>query len=206
MSRRALVPPEQTHDNILDVAERLFREVGYGKTTVADIAQALGMSSANVYRFFASKADIHNAIFTRTVAGLHAALRDAAGAPGSAADRLAGVIHTSHRLHRDLFTDQRRVFDMVEAAMAENWEAIEAHVAAVQAIIAGVIADGIAAGEFGPGDPDGLAAAVLDGSCAFMHPTMIAECADKPDREAHLARLLWLVIEGLRNHDRTPMP
>jgi len=206
MSRRALVSPEQTHDNILAVAERLFREVGYGKTTVADIAVAVGMSSANVYRFFASKADIHNAIFIRLMAGLHAALRDAGASPGSAAERLARVIGVSHRLHRDLFTDQRRVFDMVETAMVENWDAIQAHVATVEAIIAAVIADGIVAGEFGPGDPAALARAVLDASCGFLHPTMIAECADKPDREAQLARVIWLLVEGLRNPNRMPMP
>ncbi|MGO6907884.1 helix-turn-helix domain-containing protein, partial [Rhizobium ruizarguesonis] len=37
---------------ILDAAERLFRHYGYSKTTVADIARDLGMSPANIYRFF----------------------------------------------------------------------------------------------------------------------------------------------------------
>jgi AcrR family transcriptional regulator len=189
MSRRSLVPPEQTHDRILEVAERLFREVGYGKTTIADIAAALGMSSANVYRFFATKSDIHNAIFVRLMAGLHGALRDAAGPPGTAAQRL-----------------ERRVFDMVETAMVENWDAIQAHIATIEAILAGIIAEGIATAEFSPGDPAALAAVVLDASCAFMHPTMIADCAHKPDRETHLARVVWLIVEGLRNPNRTPMP
>lgn len=36
---------------ILDSAERLFRHYGYAKTTVADIARDLGMSTANIYRF-----------------------------------------------------------------------------------------------------------------------------------------------------------
>ena len=39
-------------ERILVIAERLFREIGYQKTTVADIAKALQMSPANVYRFF----------------------------------------------------------------------------------------------------------------------------------------------------------
>jgi Bacterial regulatory proteins, tetR family len=37
------------------VAERLFRQIGYQKTTVGDIAKELRMSLANVYRFFESK-------------------------------------------------------------------------------------------------------------------------------------------------------
>src|ERR1700704_5814429 len=44
-----------TRARILVVAERLFREIGYQKTTVADIAKMLRMSPANVYRFFDSK-------------------------------------------------------------------------------------------------------------------------------------------------------
>ena len=44
------------------VAERLFREIGYQKTTVADIAKVLRMSPANVYRFFDSKKAIHEGV------------------------------------------------------------------------------------------------------------------------------------------------
>jgi len=44
-----------TRERILVVAERLFRQLGYQKTTVADIAKELRMSPAHVYRFFDSK-------------------------------------------------------------------------------------------------------------------------------------------------------
>ena len=50
-----------TQERILVVAERLFREIGYQKTTVADIAKLLRMSPANVYRFFPSKDAIRQA-------------------------------------------------------------------------------------------------------------------------------------------------
>src|ERR1043165_3151259 len=48
-----------TRERILVVAERLFRQIGYQKTTVADIAKELRMSPANVYRLFDSKKAIH---------------------------------------------------------------------------------------------------------------------------------------------------
>ena len=41
MPRRALKSVENTRTALLDTAERLFRQVGYGKTTMADIAEAL---------------------------------------------------------------------------------------------------------------------------------------------------------------------
>ena len=51
-----------TRERILVVAERLFRQIGYQKTTVADIAKELRMSPANVYRFFNSKKAIHEGV------------------------------------------------------------------------------------------------------------------------------------------------
>jgi AcrR family transcriptional regulator len=40
---------------IVEVAHARFSHFGYGKTTIADIAEDLGVSSAYVYKFFASK-------------------------------------------------------------------------------------------------------------------------------------------------------
>src|SRR6478736_6872104 len=54
-----------TRQDIVDVAERFFRQIGYQKTTVADIAKSLRMSPANVYRFFDSKKAINEAVLER---------------------------------------------------------------------------------------------------------------------------------------------
>ena len=53
--------PEQ-RASIIATAERLFREIGFQKTTVADIARELRMSPANVYRFFGAKSEINAAV------------------------------------------------------------------------------------------------------------------------------------------------
>ncbi len=67
--RRAKLPPivterrssEETSARILEVAWDLFRELG-ARTTIADVAERLGMSSANVYRFYASKQALCEAV------------------------------------------------------------------------------------------------------------------------------------------------
>ena len=156
MARRALASAEDTRTALLDTAEQLFREVGYGKTTVADIAEALGMSSANVYRFFPSKSAINNAICDRWLREIDAAMRAAASGPGTAAERLEAAITACHSGKHTMLTDEKRVFDMVYVAMAEHWEAIEAHIETSDAIIAGIIREGIASGEFAPGDRHNL--------------------------------------------------
>jgi len=206
MPRRP-VPSEDTLTALLDTAERLFREVGYGKTTVSDIAAALGMSSANVYRFFPSKSAINNAICDRKLGQLMAAMKDAAAQPGAAATRLESVIMVCHERHLAMLTDEKRVFDMVYAAMEEHWEAIETHLAECDAVVAGVIRDGIASGEFAPGDPDALAATLTGACCSLFHPVLVAQCATDPAEQALMARrLVWLAVAALTNTKRSPMP
>src|SRR6266568_576014 len=65
MNPQARTKPDDTRARIIAAAEALFRRLGFGKTTVADIAAELKMSPANVYRFFASKNAIVEAICKR---------------------------------------------------------------------------------------------------------------------------------------------
>ena len=70
---------ETTRAEIVTTAERLFRSLGYQKTAVADIARELGMSPANIYRFFPSKAAINEAICARTLSFGRTRVADGAG-------------------------------------------------------------------------------------------------------------------------------
>jgi AcrR family transcriptional regulator len=51
----------------MEAAEEQFRRVGYHRTSVADIAAELGMSPANIYRFFPSRDAINESICGRVV-------------------------------------------------------------------------------------------------------------------------------------------
>ena len=87
-----------TRERILVVAERLFREIGYQKTTVADIAKVLRMSPANVYRFFDSKKAIHEGVARTLMGGVEDAAQIIAAKPESAAARLRELMTTVHRI------------------------------------------------------------------------------------------------------------
>jgi AcrR family transcriptional regulator len=206
MPRRALAPVENTRTALLDTAEQLFRQVGYGKTTMADIAEAMGMSSANVYRFFPSKSAINNAICDRWLREIDADMRAAASGPGTAAERLQAAIYACHGGKHNMLTDEKRVFDMVDAAMAEHWDAIEAHIETCDDIVAGIIRDGIASKEFVRGDPVALAKTVMAACATLFHPTLVAQCAREPEQALLTSRLVWLAIAALTNRSRSPMP
>ena len=72
-----------TRERILVVAERLFRQIGYQKTTVADIAKELRMSPANVYRFFDSKKAIHEGVARSLMGEVEEAAHDDRGPAGT---------------------------------------------------------------------------------------------------------------------------
>jgi len=59
---------EATRRRIVDAAGRLFREVGYEKTTVAAIARAARVAVQTLYGAFASKEQIGVAVIQRVVA------------------------------------------------------------------------------------------------------------------------------------------
>src|SRR5271154_2026173 len=102
---------EETRDEILAVAWDLFRELG-SRTTIADIAERLGMSSANVYRFFPSKQALAEAICANQLSALTEAARAASMAPGSASARMSAMLTTLHQQMRDQMLTQSRVHEI----------------------------------------------------------------------------------------------
>jgi AcrR family transcriptional regulator len=178
---------------VVAAAERFFREIGYQKTTVADIARALGMSPANVYRFFDSKKAINEAVVGALIGELEAEIHAVAEARGRpAADRLAEVIRAMHRRSATLFRDHPRMQEMIEAAMTESWSVCQHHIARIGAVIAAVIADGVAAGEFAPTDPERAARCVHAAILRFCHPVLVikADAAFMPTLDEMTAFLL----------------
>jgi AcrR family transcriptional regulator len=201
MNARIKPSPEETRLRIMDVAEEHFRRVGYAKTAVADIADALGMSSANIYRFFASKGAINEAICLRLLSEGHALMDAVVAGGGPAAARLKRLLVEMHRFNRSRYVGERRVHDMVEAAMEQNWSAVEAHFAFVLDRFGRLIAEGAAAGEFRPCDPARTAMTIKNCCATILHPNMIAECMSHGrDMEEHAERISSFVVDALKTN------
>jgi AcrR family transcriptional regulator len=139
--------PDDTRDRIMDVADRLFRQMGFAKTTVADIAAELRMSPANVYRFFASKNAIVEAICRRCLAELDERAWEIARSRGSAAARLERLILEILAYHKANLLTDKRVNDIVLVAIEDSWNAIQAHKEIIRNVVELILRDGIAAGE-----------------------------------------------------------
>ena len=188
---------DETRSRILKEAERLFRHYGYSKTTVADIADACGMSSANVYRFFASKSQINEAIFDRIISDLEGQLRQIAIADAPASERLTRFIEliASHTV--DILVQEKKVHDMVVVAMEEQWGSIERHLQVTRAMIEDIIVSGIASGEFRPQDAHLAAKCVHCALACLKHPVVVAQCRNDPDL-ASPGQLAAFILSALK--------
>jgi AcrR family transcriptional regulator len=183
---------------IIEAAERLFRTMGYQKTTVADIARELRMSPANVYRFFPSKAAINEAIATRLLDTLTAEIWAIARAPEPAPDRIRAIYAALHTRMVQLFFDQKRMHDMVSAAMQEHWGVVDAYIHGIDAALRHVLVEGQQVGLFDPAlDPEVFAKLMHSATVHFCHPTLIEQCVDE-DLPALAAGMAELVLRALR--------
>src|ERR1700752_2143954 len=83
---------KDTYQLIVEVAKLLFRQLGYQKTTVADIARELHMSPANVYRFFGAKSEINAAVCVDLLAKIEAEAGKIAASRGTAPQRMRSLV------------------------------------------------------------------------------------------------------------------
>lgn len=191
---------------IIATAERLFREIGFQKTTVADIARDLRMSPANVYRFFGAKSEINAAVAQLLMSEVERALETIARRAAPAAERLRAIVMANEEMNAARYTADRKLHDMVEAALVENWPTISAHIDRIDAILADVVADGMRNGEFAPGDAARAAALVNIACVRYCHPRLIVECADRPEpSSAHMIDFCLAALRGGLSAESTRM-
>ena len=194
MTISEIIEPD-TRERILVVAERLFREIGYQKTTVADIAKVLRMSPANVYRFFDSKKAIHEGVARTLMGGVEDAAQAIAGKPGPAALRLRELMTSIHRMNSERYVGDSKLHEMVAIAMEEDWEVCVAHIQLITETIGSVIAQGAASGEFEVADLEVAAKCACTGMIRFFHPQMIAQSINKPGPS--IDQMIDFILAGL---------
>ena len=172
---------KETHNLIVEVAERLFRQIGFQKTTVADIAGELHMSPANIYRFFPAKWEINEAVCTDLLGKIEAEAEKIAASRSTATQRIRNLIGSVEKTHHKQYMFDRKLHDLIEAAIAENWAVMRRHNERMAAILEQIIASGMASGEFPLGDAT-LAARLVNTACVrFSHPRLIVEYDEEPE-------------------------
>jgi AcrR family transcriptional regulator len=185
-----------TSEQILEAAQEVLRRFGPAKATVVDVARALGVSHGSVYRHFPSKAALREAVTRRWLDRAHASVTQAAAMPGPAPQRLRRWLTTLFDAKRHKALDDPELFATYSALVDETSGVVAEHIAHLVDELAGIVRDGIAAGEFAESDVDLTARAVFDATGRFHDPVYAGEWS-RPGIEDAFEAVCTLVLNGL---------
>ena len=84
--------PSSARGRLLNEAARLFRDKGYERTTVRDLAAAVGIQSGSLFHHFRTKEEILKAVMVETIRLNTALMQAAADQADSAREKLRALI------------------------------------------------------------------------------------------------------------------
>lgn len=175
----------------------MIRRFGPNKATVVDVARALGVSHAAVYRHVATKAELRDLVVRRWVEVTMPPLRAIAAKSGPAALRLRRFFDALMAGKRKRAREDPELFAAYRILAADAESAVTAHVDELVSLVTTVIQSGVDEGTFRSADPVKTGRAVLWATMRFHHPAHAAEWED-PEVEAQFEDVWHLVLDGLR--------
>lgn len=197
--REISMPPADvplTRDLILSTAETVIRRFGPTKATVVDVARALNVSHAAVYRHVATKAELRDLVVGRWVEATMPPLRAIAAESGPAPQRLRKLFDTLIATKRQRATDDPELFAAYRTLAADAQSVVTAHVEELVALTAQIIRSGVQDGTFRALDPVATGRALLFSTMRFHHPAHAAEWSD-PAIDAIYNDVWELLMSGL---------
>lgn len=184
---------------LLAVAADHLKRFGPRQVTVVSIADAAGMTHANVYRYFPSKAALIDAVAGQWLRSVEALIADIADAPDPADDKLERLIQAAARTHRELLKENRHLFDVYCTATETSRPLVRKHRARMRQLTERVLDEGIVTGKFDPRDRERALALITDASYRFINPLTIRLDADVPQEvlDQRLAAVIRVTLRAL---------
>ena len=188
--------PALTPERILEAAEEVLRRFGPEKATVVDVARAIGVTHGSVYRHFASKAALRDAVVRRWLDAMMPPLEAVAAEEGPAPARLRRWLEVLIAAKRRRAAGDPELFATYSSLAKQARDVVRAHVDALVDQAARIIADGVARGEFTAADPAAAGRAVLHATTRFYSPAHAGEWSDPAIGEA-FDQVWLLLVSGL---------
>ena len=191
--------PESTLQRILNAAIAEISAHSSERTTVVSIAQSAGMTHANVYRHFASKTALFDAISQGWLKPLEAQLGEIADSPDPARDKLERLITALFRAYRDRLDTAPRLFDLFVDAFKENRAPARQHRARIRILLDRIFDEGLSTGSLAIKSREKAMILVFDTLYRFLQPEAIRLDQEIPSRaiEARLLLTLSTLVRAL---------
>jgi AcrR family transcriptional regulator len=186
----------EVRNQIVAAATAHFRLYGYEKTTVSDLAKAIGFSKAYIYKFFESKQAIGELICANCLREIEADVRTAVDGAGRPPEKLRRMFKAIVESSLRLFFEDRKLYDIAASAATGRWEAVRAFEERIQGLLQDILRQGRDSEEFERKTPlDEAAAAIYLVMRPYLNPLLLQHSFDYTDDAP--AQLSSLVLRSL---------
>ncbi|MCI4643869.1 MAG: TetR/AcrR family transcriptional regulator [Hyphomonadaceae bacterium] len=187
-----------TRERILEAAVARIMHYGYAKTTMSEIARDCDMSAGNIYRFFASKLDIAEAMARRFNSEIYQEYARIARQDLPASERLHvfftyGMEQTFEKLDSD-----DKLLEVAEVLSESRPLMMNEELAQERIHLVRILEDGVIRGEFAPmADTIFVAEMIQVATMKFRYPQLFSRLT-LPKLRRELAGVTALLLAALR--------
>ncbi|RLJ38114.1 TetR/AcrR family transcriptional regulator [Acidovorax sp. 106] len=183
-------------EQIVSAAKEHFSRYGYEKTTVSDLAKAIGFSKAYIYKFFESKQVIGEMICSNCLMEMETEIRqtvaDAEHPPEKLRRLFKAIVTTTLRL----FSEDRKLYEIATSASSERWQAAIAYEKRIYQLLLDILEAGRQSGDFERKTPlDEAGAAIFLIMRPYFNPLLLQHSLEQAEQAP--AQLSSLVLRSL---------
>lgn len=190
-------PTDDTRKQILHAAVERILHYGYSKTTMAEIARDCNMSAGNIYRFFASKLDIAEAMAQKFNAEAYETFEKIVSRKDKAANRLRELFHYDLARTYSAIEDEAKILEVAETLGKERPLYMNEKLAQERVYLCRIFEDGIKSGEFRPLESPNETAEMWQAALMkFRFPQLFSKLT-LPKLQRELDGVLDLLLAGL---------
>jgi len=156
------------------------------------------MSHSNVYKHFASKSALFDAVAERWLVQVMTPLtKITADKKTPAPKRLKAWVRTLAEVKRKKVLDDPEMFAVYGSVTADAHEVVARHIARLIDEVSEILRDGVKAGDWSLKSIDGAAKMILNASSRFHHPAMVQLDGGESDLK-ELDSLVDVIVAGLQ--------
>jgi AcrR family transcriptional regulator len=181
---------------IVTAATEHFSRYGYEKTTVSDLAKAIGFSKAYIYKFFASKQAIGEMICANCLREIETEIRAAIDEADRPPEKLRRMFKAVVEASLRLFFRDRKLYEIAASAASERWQSTIAYEERIRKLLEDILQAGRQSGDFERKTPlDETTMAIHLVMRPYLNPLILQYSLDHTDEAP--ARLSGLVLRSL---------
>ena len=191
---------EEISTQILDAAEARFRSYGFGKTTMAEIASDIDMSTANLYRYFENKLAIGSAMAGRCFNEREIVLNEIVSRPGiNESERMEIFVLGMLDYMHGQFSNEPKISELVDVIVKKRPDLVQHQIDGDKQLIKTILQQGKDRNEFDIDDTDEMASYVQAAIVKFSSPFFIAMFPIE-ELERLAKGVVVLILNGLVKH------